>query len=341
MKHRSLFAALKSLAIFFLIYIMLSFTVVMLIYEGLFVRSEEYEYSVFISDKHLAQNYKTEEVTFESRGFILNGILFGDKEDKLVILGHGKGGSLRDMLPEAEYFLENNFSVLAFDFTGHNKSGGNSQYGLQQSVYDMENAVNYAKNLGYKDIYLYGIGIGGYAAAACADCDGVRGVAAISAFSSVSDMTLEYATENMSVLGYLEYPIMMLYQFMTYGSDVNESAVKGINSSDVPVVVIHGTADEEVNFDSAALINAADRITNPDVSYVTVEGGLHLSLMRSDAAIDAINSFNEKAYEIYNQYSGEVPVAEIEAVYASVDTEVTSELDDDIMNKVMEVFNAG
>ncbi len=338
MKNKNLFAALKSFLIFFVIYLLLSFTVVMLIYEGKFARTEEYDYSLFISSEDIEQTYPVSEVDFESRGFIINASIYGENTDKLVILGHAKDGSSKDMFPEASFFLDNGFSVMTLDFTGHSASGGTSQYGLQQSVFDMENAVKQANEQGYTDIYLYGIGIGGYAAAACADMDGVKGVAAISAFSSISDMTLEYATENMGILGYLEYPVMLLYQYLTYGSDIGNSAVKGINASDVPVAVINGTADETVKYDGAALINSADKITNPNVRYITVEDGFHLSLMRTEEARELINDFNVRAYELYNEYSGSVATADIEKLYASVDSEAVSGLDENLMREVLEVF---
>lgn len=338
MKHRNLIAVIKNFVIFLLIYILLSFTVVMLIYEGLFTRREAYEYNLFISKEEIEQEYSSSEITFESRGFPVSAVIYGDNKDKLVILGHAKDGSSNDMTPEAYFFLKKGFSVLTMDFTGHGSSGGTSQFGLQQCVFDMENAISFVRSEGYEDLYIYGIGIGGYAAAACADEEGVSGVAAISAFSSISDLTLEYATQKMSVLGYLEYPVMMLYQFMVYGSDINNSAVGGINSSDVPVIIINGTNDDKIKFDGAALINAKDKITSDKVIYRAVEGGFHLSLMRTEEAVDLINEFNEKAYGLYNEYGSSVPTADIENLYDSVDSIALSELDEGLMNEILAVF---
>jgi len=338
MKYRKIKAVLKSFAVFLAIYLLLSFTVVMLIYEGLFARTEVYEYSLFVSRDEIEQIYEARDFSFKSRGFPINSVIYGDNKDKLVIVGHAKNSSSQDMMPEVKFFLDNGYSVMAMDFTGHSTSGGNSQYGLQQCVFDMENAITAMHAEGYSYLYLYGIGIGGYAAAACASRDGVKGVAAVSAFSSISDMTLQYAIDNMNILGYLEYPIMMLYQYITYGSDIENSAVKGINESDVPVIVINGTADETVRYDGAALINAADGITNPNVIYRTVDGGIHLSLMRSENARHLIDDFNERAYMLYNEYGGSVPNADIEMLYDSIDTEAVSGLDEKLMNEVLSVF---
>ena len=338
MKHRNLIAVLKNFVIFLLIYLILSFMAVMMIYEGLFARTEPYEYSVFISREDIEQKYPVRDVSFESGGFSISAAVYGENKDKLVILGHAKDGSSADVLPEADFFLDNGFSVLTMDFTGHSNSEGNSQSGLHQSVYDMENAIAFARSEGYENIYLYGIGIGGYAAASCADEEGVSGVAAISAYSSISDMTFEYALDNMSFLGYLEYPIMMLYQYILYGDDISNNAINGINSSDVPVIIINGTADDKIKYDGAALINASDRITNENVVYRTVEDGVHLSLMRTEEARNLIDSFNEDAYMLYYEYEGSVPIGKIDDLYSSVDKETASGLDEELMNEILSVF---
>lgn len=339
MKHRNLIAVIKNFVIFLIIYLLLSFMAVMLIYEGLFARTEPYGYSMFISRDDIEQQYAVRDVKFDSCGFSVSAAIYGETKDKLVILGHAKDGSSADILPEARFFLENGFSVMTMDFVGHSNSEGNSQSGLHQSVYDMENAIGFARSEGFENIYLYGIGIGGYAAASCADEEGVRGVASISAYSSIQDLTLEYAVDKMSILGYLEYPIMLLYQQILYGDDMKNNAVEGINSSDVPVIIINGTADDKVKYDGAALINAADRITNENVIYKTVENGVHLSLMRTEEARNLIDKFNEDAYMLYYEHDGNVPVAAIEDLYDAVDREAASQLDAGLMNEILSVFS--
>ena len=340
MKHRNLIAVIKNFVIFLVIYLLLSFMAVMLIYEGLFARTEPYEYSVFISRNDIEHQHTVRDVNFDSCGFSVNAAIYGETKDRLVILGHAKDSSSADMLPEAKFFLENGFSVMTMDFIGHSNSEGNSQSGLHQSVYDMENAIKYARSEGFGNIYLYGIGIGGYAAASCADEECVRGVAAISAYSSIPDLTLEYAVSKMSILGYLEYPIMLLYQQILYGDDMNHNAIEGINSSDVPVIIINGTADDKIKYDGAALINASERITNDKVIYRTVENGVHLSLMRTDEARNLIDKFNEDAYMLYYEHDGNVPIASVDALYDAVDSEAASQLDAELMNEILGVFGS-
>lgn len=339
MKFKKLKTAVSSILISVVIYVIASFMVVMLMHEGIFARVEEYEYDSFMTYGDMGKYYSSREITLNSEGYPLYGRIY-DNTDKLVIFGHAKGGSGEDMMAEAKFFLDNGFSAMVFDFFGHGASEGPSQFGLHQAAIDLKNAIEFAKGEGYSEIYLYGIGIGGYAAASCADSEGVKAVASISSFSSVSDMTLEYATEGMSILGYLEYPIMMLYQYLLFGSGLENDAVSGINASDVPAIVINGTEDDTILYDGAALINCADEITNPDVVFRTVENGKHSSLMRSEAARELLDEFNTEAYRLYNEHGGSVPAGEIEAIYASYDREAMSELDTVIMNEVLTVFNS-
>ena len=337
-KARNVKTAVSSVLISLAIYLIASFMIVMLIYEGLFARAEEYEYHSFLCYEDM-NSYPVSDISFDSRGFELFGKVYGDNKDKLVILCHSKGGTGEDMLAEVEFFIKNGYSAMVFDLSGHGKSGGNSQVGLYQPVYDLENAVNFAKGQGFEELYLYGIGVGGYASAICSDIDGVKAVASVSAFSSISTLTLQYATENMSIFGYLEYPIMMLYQYLVFGSAINDDAVSAINTATVPVAIINGTADETILYDNAALINSSSEITNANVIYKTVENGRHNSLMRSEAANELLDKFNEEAYELYNSYGGSVPTAEIEALYNSYSRVEMSELNTEIMNDILSMFN--
>lgn len=336
---RNIKTAVSSFLISLVIYLVASFMIVMLVYEGIFARVEEYEYHSYLCYEDMV-DYNCREVSFDSGNFKINGRIYGDNKDKLVILCHSKGGSGEDMLAEVQFFVDNGYSAMVFDYSGCGKSEGTSQIGLRQPAYILENALSYAKKQGYADMYLYGMGVGGYSAGICSGYEGVKAVAAISSFNSISEITLEYATENMSVLGYLEYPVMMLYQYMVFGADIGDDFVSAVNDSGVPVMVINGTKDETILYDGAALIDSADKITNPYAAFVTVENGLHHSLMRSGNANTLLDKFNDEAYGLYNTYGGSVPVSEIESLYNSYSREDMSELNTELMNGILELFNS-
>ena len=56
---------------------------------------------------------------------------------------------------------------------------------------------------------------------------------------------------------------------IAFGADANRTAVDGINSVDIPVLIIHGDADDTVLYDGASIIAQQDAITNPNVQYFT------------------------------------------------------------------------
>lgn len=338
-KNRNIRTAISSVLISLAIYLIASFMLVMLIYEGLFAREEEYEYHSFLCYEDM-NGYPVSDISFDSRGFELFGKIYGENKDSLVILCHGKGGTGEDLLAEARFFVDNGYSAMVFDLSGHGESGGNSQVGLYQPVYDLSNAMDFAEKTGYKSLYLYGTGTGGYAAALCSGDESVKAVAAVSAFESIPALTLEYATENMSIFGYLEYPVMLLYQYLVFGSDIYDSAAEALNNSGVPAIIINGTADDTILYDGSALINSASEITNPRVVLRTAENGKHSSLMRSEDANALLAEFNTEAYSLSESYGGNVPVSEIEALYGSYSREDMSELNRELMEEITAVFNS-
>lgn len=338
MKHKILKTAIRNIIISVAVYLILSFLVVMVLYEGMFARTEKYEYQALISYEDMSE-YSCREVFFDSNGFKLSGRVYNETgQEGIVIIGHGKDRSGEDMLAEARFFADNGFAAMVFDLTGHGESSGTSQRGLCQAAYDMESAVLFCKKdeqLAEKPIFLYGFGVSGYGAALCASMDSVKAVVTVSAFGSVPAMTLEYAKSKMGILGYLEYPVMLFYQYLIFGDKLNENAADVIEASDVPVLSFHGTNDDTVPFGGASL--SAD---SPLFKEIAVEGGLHSSLMRSEAAVLYLDEFNREAIALSQQYNGNVPKYLIEEFYEQVDRERMSELDPEAMSEILEFYRS-
>lgn len=337
MKDRALKTAIRSVLLSVLIYVILSFLIVMILYESLFSRKEIYEHSVTLTYEDMSLPYR--EIAFDSDGFTLCGRIYNeDGEEGTVILGHGKDGSGEDLLAEARFFAENGFAVLVFDLTGHGKSEGTTQRGLCRAANDMENAVLFCENdeqLSKKPIFLYGFGVSGYGAALCSSHDSVKAIVTVSAFSDVPKMTLEYACSNMGILGYLEYPVMLFYQYILFGDQLGRSAIDAINASDTPVLAIHGTSDETVSFLGASLSAGEAQITGANFQTLTIEGGKHHGVLRSEEAAAYLDSYNDAAYELFRQYNGEVPAYLINQFYEQYDREKMSELNVEIMRQIV------
>lgn len=340
MKHRTLKTVIRSFFLSLMIYIILSFVVVMILYEGLFSRKENREQGVFLTYADVSLPYR--EISFDSDGFMLYGRIYNeDGREGTVILGHGKDESGESLLAEARFFAERDFSAMIFDLTGHGQSEGSTQRGLCRAVSDMRSAVRFCETdeqLSKKPVFLYGFGVSGYGAAMCAPLDSVKAVVTVSAFSSIPSITLEFARGKMGVLGYLEYPVMLLYQYFLFGNALGQSAIDAINAANTPVLAIHGTSDETVSFSNSSVSAKKTEITNRNFQTIVIEGGNHYGLLRSKDANTYLDDYNRNAYALFQQYNGEVPPYLIDQLYEQYDREKMSELNMDMMNQICSFY---
>ncbi|MCX6814338.1 MAG: alpha/beta fold hydrolase [Candidatus Aenigmarchaeota archaeon] len=105
-------------------------------------------------------------VSFQNgRGQKLAGILHEADSDKVVILLHGFGGDKDEQgifVRTAENLNKNGFSALRFDFAGSGESEGEfSEMSFSSGIEDLNSAIEFVKNKGYKKIGLVGQSFGG------------------------------------------------------------------------------------------------------------------------------------------------------------------------------------
>ena len=93
----------------------------------------------------------------------------------------------------------------------------------------------------------------------------------------------------------MEYPFEWVYQTLRFGRDARVTASDAINAASTPVMIIHGSADESVSYDGASIIAQRERISNPQVVYITRSAenrNGHRNLFRSEAAVRYIQQKN-------------------------------------------------
>ena len=114
-----------------------------------------------------------------------------------------------------------------------------------------------------------------------------------------------------------------------------------INAAGTPVLLLHGSADDTVGFDTVSIMAARGRITNPNVEYIvrSQEGqDGHTSLFQSPDSIAYREEIN-RAYEaLYEQYGGEIPDDVKEAFYAPIDKRRASAVDGEFMDSVLDFY---
>jgi len=99
------------------------------------------------------------------------------------------------------------------------------------------------------------------------------------------------------VISYGNYGFLWLYQAMLFGTDtLQKEAAKAIDVGDVPVLVVHGTQDDQIPVDSSSIISYKEQITSDQVEYLLCDAG-HTDLLfdadgtANDALIGDIHRF--------------------------------------------------
>ena len=202
----------------------------------------------------------------------LTAYIFGEDNDKgLIVISHGLGGGAVSYLREIMYFVDNGWRVFAFDKTGSHTSEGSGTRGLPQSAIDLNAALAYIASQGLGlPIMLYGHSWGGFAVTAVLNFDhDIRAVVSLAGFAEPMAMLHEGARLMLGPVGNAAYPFLWVYQRMLFGQYSNLSAIDGINNGAVPVKVIHGQADDVISYGGAGIIAHRERISNPNVVFVS------------------------------------------------------------------------
>ncbi len=244
------------------------------IFHKVFARQEKEDDAISLRYKDMSGLVR-KKVTIVSGSTHLTGYLYGEETAKgLVVVCHGIASGGEDNLSMVKYMLDDGYQVFTFDYTGVYESEGASSVGFYQAVKDLNAVMGYIEaTSSLKDlpVFLYGHSWGGYTAAAELNFrHNIAGVITISGFASPMAVTKEVAKRAMpSLLAEFLLPFAALYQRVVFGKNYNLSAVEGINSCDVPVLIMHGKDDEVIGYEGSSIIAQRSHITNPNVEYYT------------------------------------------------------------------------
>lgn len=320
-KFRKVFVILLAAV---LIYTAASVAASAIIFKVLFPRSDgtlPYVISYSEIDK---SSYPRREVSFRSGNADLAGYIYDAKEPAgLVVVVNGIGGGADSHLPEIVYFLDHGWSAATYDATGVGKSGGDGVVGLSQGIKDLESFLDFLEGderTSKLPIVLYGHSAGGYAAAASVDySERVRCAVCISAFNSTSETMLHHAREKVSVLADIQYPFMLLQNYITFGEYANIKAFDKVSSSETPVALVSCSSDDTVPYE-IGLAKYEGKFENPNVVCVSITDewrNEHSTPWLSSRAAEYIASLNTEN---------------------AVDKERANELDGDFMSFVVGFF---
>jgi len=336
-----------------IIYIAVPLTLAIYIFERAYnTRVEIPKYSPWVRYEDV-KGYTRRLLSFYSGENKLQAYLYGEDNQKgLIVISHGIDWSAENYFTETMYFVDMGWRVFAFDNTGRHGSEGRGTISLQQSVLDLDSALTYIENQNWKlPIVLYGHSLGGYAVSAILSRKhNINAVASIAGFSTPVKVMHEVARDNLGLgfIATLGYPHTWIYNQMRFGRFANLSAIDGINNRNVPIMIIHGTDDHLIAYNGASIIAQRDKITNPNVVFVsrdTPPNNGHSNLLRSVETANIIIEMTNKVERISDYYNKNISDDILLDIYNEfkdrvniLDIERMNEINDFFLNSLKQLY---
>ena len=324
-------------------------TSTVMVYDACFPRFERPDYAVYpgiYTYERIKDSLNREEFTFPSGEVSLKGYYYpSDNAKGILVLAHGFHAGADDYLPIIEYFVNHSYSVFTYNVRATYESEGENQVGMCQSLVDIDNALKYIKNTpkySSMPIFLLGHSWGGYAVTSVlALHPDVKACAAIAPMYSGYDIMVEKAEQYVGKLAVMPKPIFNVYQKILFGDYIKYNGVVGINTPNIPVLIAHGIDDKIITYDAQSIVSHKDEITNPNVVYYTGYGihGDHNNIWHStDSAIYQMEIADRlKRMEI--EKGDTLSYEEKCEFYKTVDHRLYSEVNHELMDKILELFN--
>lgn len=346
-KRRVKSISLGILAFVFLLFSAFSFYMLHQIFMGTFARVEVPAYPLGMTFADVPE-YESETVHFASGDALLTGYILGHTNDKgLVVVSHGLGGGAESYLPDMLYFVDAGYRVFAYDGTGSYRSEGEGTLSLAQSAQDLESALDFIDTTASFDglpRFLYGHSWGGYAVAmATGGTHPIAAAVSIAAYDTPSSIMMQgLKNEAPGLMAALETPYMWLYQTIRFGKAPMQRATHAINARNIPILIIHGTEDDVVDYATNSILSKQEDITNPNAVYRTYDlpgRNGHTSLMLSDDAAQYETETNEARAVIRAEYEGTALQDAINAFQSQVDRVRISQRDPVFMKEAIAFFS--
>ncbi|NLM77088.1 MAG: alpha/beta hydrolase [Ruminococcaceae bacterium] len=347
-RHKRGRRILAGILVAVLLYSLISLVVTKFIYDSQFPRYDRHDETVMAGLRYtdLAETYPRQLFQFKSGDNQLQGYLYGQDQDRgLVVVAHGIGSGADSYLPQITWFVDQGWRVLAFDATGSFDSEGATTRGFPQALLDLDALLTYISTQEEESnlpLLLFGHSWGGYAVTNILHFNhDIQGVVSVAGVNSSMEMVLEQGQRMMGPFIYLQYPFLWLYQRFLFGSVASLSADVAIRSTDVPVMLIHGSEDEMVSFSGSSIVAAVRQDTPSNVHLLIrdqKDRNGHNNLFRSTDALAYIEDINHDYRKLYEQYEQNIPYDVRQDFYAMIDRARAQQLDEGIMGDIQSFY---
>lgn len=194
-----------------------------------------------------------------------------NKTDKAVVVLHGYPFDKGNILPRAT-FLHDDFNLLLFDFRYLGKSGGSyTSIGFHEQK-DLAAAVKFLRSSKNQTrTGALGFSLGGAVAIMGAKQTGLDAVVADSSYASLENML----THTYKQFWIFKLPFLITTKVLSkvvLNVDIADvSPEKSIQHLNIPILIIHGSADDQIPVDNAYKLKKA----NPNADLWIVEDANH------------------------------------------------------------------
>lgn len=323
-------------------------------YDSFFKRYEKRDINTVFGEfdySRVAERLPRTAFFFPSGRWKLQGYFYPCHGAKgMVVVCHGMHAGADDYIPFIEYFVRNGYAVFTYDCQGTYASEGDSTVGMCTPLVNLDHALTYIekdKPLSQYPLFLFGHSWGGYAATAVLSIHkSIRGCAAVAPFNSGYTLLVEKGEQYMAPFSDMvkfDFPEAFLnaYQTMLFKDYTKHNAVKGINSTDIPVYIAHGNRDFVISFGHQSVISHRDEIRKENVSYYIGTGAQagHNTILHSLRAV-AYQETVEKDWKRRKKECGRELTQEEQAEFCNgVDHALYSEVNGEMMQEILDMFD--
>lgn len=268
----------------------------------------------------------------------------------MVVVCHGMHAGADDYIPFIEYFVRNGYAVFTYDCQGTYASEGDSTVGMCTPLVNLDHALSYIENdnqLSRYPLFLFGHSWGGFAATAVLSLHkNIRGCAAVAPFNSGYTLFLEKGEQYMSPFSdalKFNFPQEFLntYQSLLFKEYTKYDAVRGINSTDIPVYIAHGNRDFVISFGHQSVISHKEEIRKENVTYyigTDAQAG-HNTILHSPRAVAYQEKVEKDLKRLKREYDRDLTQAEMAAFCNGVDHALYSEVNIEMMQDILKMFD--
>lgn len=208
-----------------------------------------------------------------------------------VMVNHGNSGNIADLHALARLLARSGANIFLYDYRGFGKSESNpSVEGICTDVIAAYDWLTTVGRVHPESLFVYGESLG----------------AAVSCFlakqRSIAGLILQSGFTNIRQISYEQFPLLRIFPSALYPKPYFDNA-KVLSETNVPVLLLHGSKDQEVNVEHAKLLY---RACKGEKRLVILPNTAHEEICESDAEdfVAAILAFlpSKKPLHVADRY---------------------------------------